>query len=717
MARTIWRDAVAACLIALVAGSLTVVPSRVNLRGLSIDALTGLRWHLLGHTSNSSASPTVVVALDEETFRIPPFADSPNITWTGEIGRVLSAVIDGGATVVGFDIIYPISIEQSSIPFGDATVGANLRGFDRDFLRALALAARDGKVVLGEVQLGAHPIVPAPGQRFAVGQQRNIRAINAYTDTDNVVRRLPLSFTVDGGPVPSMALELAARALRAEPQFDPHGVVTLAGYRIPSTVPNTVTLNFDRGSEAIPTYSIADLRACIDKGDKDFFRRHFAGKVVMLGTLLDVEDQKVTSRRFASAPEGTQGERCAHAAPPQSGKFTRNTMSGVYLHATAVNNLIERNALTELGRGGAAAAAIGFSALVAGAALLLAPVAAVIAYVAVALAWTAAAMAAFGHAFVLPLFGPFIAGLCTAAATIGYRFIVSDKDKRYLRRSFALYLAPAEIERMIASNKPPHLGGETRNVTVYFSDIVGFASFSENLPPVEVVALLNEYLSAMAEIIEQHGGFIDKYIGDAIVAIFGAPLADTDHARNAVRAALRCRARLQELNRSGGGFAGHQLQQRVGLNSGEALVGNIGSHRRFNYTVVGDVVNLASRLEGANKFFGTAMVASQATVALTGSTFAWREIDAVRVKGRGGTVGVFEPLSEAGRESAEQIEHAAAYADGLARWRTADFAAAARSFARFADDLPAAKFLARAQKFAESPPGPNWDPVSQIDDK
>ncbi len=718
MARTVWRDTVAACFIALVAGALTVVPARVNLRGLSIDALTGLRWHLLGPTSNSSASPTVVVAIDEETYRTPPFADSPNITWTGEISRVLSAIIDGGAAVVGLDIIYPISIEQSSIPFGDTTVGANLRGFDRDFLRALALAARDGKVVLGEVQLGAHPIVPSAGQRFAVGQQRNIRAINAYTDSDNVVRRLPLSFTIDGEPVPSMALELAARALRTEPRFRPDGTISLAGYPVPSTIANTVTLNFDRGSEAIPTYSIADLRACVDKGDTDFFRRHFAGKIVMLGTLLDVEDQKVTSRRFATAPEGTQGDRCALAAPAQSEKFARNTMSGVYLHATAINNLIEHNALTELGRGGAAAAAIGFSALVAGAALLLAPVGAAIAYLAIALAWMTAAMAAFGHALVLPLFGPFVAGLCTAAAMIGYRFVVSDKDKRLLRRSFALYLAPAEIERMIASNKPPQLGGESRNITVYFSDVVGFTSFSESLPPIEVVALLNEYLSAMAEIIEQHGGFIDKYIGDAIVAIFGAPLADPDHAGNAVRAALRCRARLQELNRSAGGLAGRQLQQRIGLNSGEALVGNIGSRRRFNYTVVGDVVNLASRLEGANKFFGTAIVASQATVALTGSAFAWREIDTVRVKGRSGTVGVFEPLCEAAVETAEQGDRAAAYADGLTHWRAADFAGAAQSFARFADsDPPAARFLARAQKFAANPPGPSWNPVNQLDEK
>ena len=223
----------------------------------------------------------------------------------------------------------------------------------------------------------------------------------------------------------------------------------------------------------------------------------------------------------------------------------------------------------------------------------------------------------------------------------------------------------------------------------------------------------------MAEIIEQHGGFIDKYIGDAIVAIFGAPLADSDHARNAVRAALRCRARLQELNRSGGGFAGHQLQQRIGLNSGEALVGNIGSHRRFNYTVMGDVVNLASRLEGANKFFGTSIVASQATVALTGSAFAWREIDTIRVKGRAGTVGVFEPLSESGRRAPNR---SSARPPMRTAWR-AGVPPISRRRRRALRALPTAirhrcKVLGAGAEICRDPPGPNWDPsISSMKNK
>src|SRR5262249_22155547 len=155
-----------------------------------------------------------------------------------------------------------------------------------------------------------------------------------------------------------------------------------------------------------------------------------------------------------------------------------------------------------------------------------------------ALAWTAVAAAAFRHALALPLVEPFLAGLCAMVATTAYRFVVSDKDKRFLRRSFALYLAPAVIEKMMASNKPPELGRETRMVPIFVSDVAGFSSFSEKLAPREVVTLMNEYLSCMAEILEEHGGFIAQYVGDAIVAVFGAPLDDPDHAEHAVRAAL-----------------------------------------------------------------------------------------------------------------------------------------------------------------------------------
>ena len=183
----------------------------------------------------------------------------------------------------------------------------------------------------------------------------------------------------------------------------------------------------------------------------------------------------------------------------------------------------------------------------------------------------------------LPLVEPLAAGCPALGATIGYRFVVADRGKRLLRQSFALYLAPAVIEKMMASNKPPALGGEMRNVTVYFSDIADFSTFAEKIAPAELVAAMNEYLSAMTDIIEAHGGFVDKYIGDAIVAVFGAPLDDPDHATNAVRAALQCAARLAELDRVKAAFGGdaapaHRAQHRRGAGRQHRLAAALQLH-------------------------------------------------------------------------------------------------------------------------------------------
>jgi len=264
----------------------------------------------------------------------------------------------------------------------------------------------------------------------------------------------------------------------------------------------------------------------------------------------------------------------------------------------------------------------------------------------------------------------------------------------------------------------PVLGGETRDVTVFFSDLAGFASISEKMTPAELVAFMNEYLSAMTDIVESKGGYVDKYIGDSIVAVFGAPADDSDHASNAARAALGCRACLDELNRDSAAFKGYDVAHRMGLNSGAALVGNIGSRRRFNYSVMSDAVNVASRLEGANKYYGTTIAASEMTVALTGSTFTWRELDAIRVKGRATPVKIYELLAEAGEETPQQAAAATAYAQGLAYWRNREFDAAAKCFERVADvDRPSALFLNRANAFASHPPGPDWEPVTTLDAK
>jgi adenylate cyclase len=716
MRRVRGQEITAATAIVLLAAIVAVVPPVDFLQGWSVDILTGLRWRAFGNAFEPTASRAVVVAIDEESYRTPPFKGSPTIVWTNEIGRVLASIAEAGARVIGMDVVFPTSIEQSEIPFGDATLGERLRGFDRDFLRSQARIARAGKLVVGEILQHDEPIIPTPGQRIAVGQSNNIRALNVYSDSDEVVRRVPLTFVIDGQPVPSLALELGARALGAAPTIDSAGV-RLAGYEIRGRVPNTITLNFAGGSRDIPTYSLADLRACLEKGDQEFFRRNFDGKVVLFGVVLELEDRKITSKRFATEPERPTGERCA--LPPRPGNdFTRQAIAGTYVHATAVNNLLRRDGLLETTPLQTGLVAAVLAAAAASGALLLSPVMAACSFLLLGTIWTAASIVAMQSAVVLPLLQAVLAALIALFGTIGFRLAVTDKDKTFLRRSFALYLAPGVIERMLKSSTLPSLGGETRTVTIFFSDVANFSSLAEGMAPSDLVTVMNTYLSAMTEIIEEHGGFVDKYIGDAIVGVFGAPVTDHDHATCSVRAALACCAKLAELNCSGTAFAGHRLHHRIGLNSGEALVGNIGSRRRFNYTALGASVNLASRLEGANKYFSTSILASEATVLLTRAAFQWREIDTIRVIGHQASLRVYEPLAETGAKGSTDCRHARIYSQGLTYWRQRQFAAAAELFDSIAgSDPPAALFAKRARTAMYSPPATDWEPIYTLEGK
>ncbi|MGY8679105.1 adenylate/guanylate cyclase domain-containing protein [Bradyrhizobium sp. UFLA05-153] len=708
------RDIVAAIVIALLAGAVFTSPPLNTLQGLSLDILTALRARLSQDRRDAAASPVVVIAIDDETLDTPPFRGSPTLTWTREIGRVIGAVVDGGAKVIGFDVIFHSSIEQSEIPFGDAPLGDRMKGFDRDFLISLRKASDAGKLVLGAVVSNERPDFPFRAQQLAV--KGNVRALNVNTDPDDVIRRMPLSFSIDGKQVPAMAVELASRALGAGPELTPDGSTALAGYAIPSAVPNSLTLNFRGVGRDVPKFSFADLRACVEKGDGEFFRRAFDGKVVIFGSVLNVDDRKLTSLRLAGGYDGTPAPRCALPAPSRAAPMARRDIAGVFVHATVVRNLMERDAVNELGFPMRAVLTIAIAAIIAFASCLLAPGRAVLAYLTIMAVYTACAVSLFARGHALPLTEPALAGLAASAMMIGYRFVIADRDERFLRRSFALYLAPQVIESMVASGKMPALGGEMRNVTVFFSDLAGFSAIAEKMAPGELVALMNEYLSAMTDVIESHGGYVDKYIGDSIVAVFGAPVADPDHARNAVRAALACTARLDELNRSHAAF--ESLAHRIGLNTGEAVVGNIGSRRRFNYTVMSDTVNVASRLEGANKYFATSIMASEMTVAQTADSFAWRELDAVRVKGRDEAIKVYEPLAARGAETAEQAKAAMGYAEGLAYWRAREFAKAATCFDHLAaTDAPSALFAKRAKELATNPPAADWTPVNTLEGK
>lgn len=700
--------AVVAAAIATAAVSL---PWSGTLKGLSLDSLVWLRQSLFGPQYERQSSPAVVVAIDEETYRREPFQSTPKVLWTNELATVIDAVIDAGAGVVGFDLILPTS------------AASRIKGIDRTFLQSLRKHSRQGRLVLSKVQHSLKPILPAPGQRFAVGHNRNIRAANLYTDAEGIVRGVPLAFGLSGEDgqnrfEPSLASELAQRALGDRLSFDAEGHAIRDGVPVPTVGGNNLLINFDDNQSGIPTYSLADLHACAAVGDTEFFRQHFAGKIVLLGAVLDVEDRKISSLRYATVPDAAAfGDRCREDALPGllSDEIVRDSLPGVYVHAFAANNLVRGNFLVQPAQQTAAFIVFVLALAAAVAAMRLSATVAGVAAAAGTVAWVGAAALIFERGFAVPLYEPPIAAAIAFALLTGYRFTIADRDERRLRQMFGLYLAPSVIEQMVDHGEMPVLGGETRDLSVYFSDLAGFTSFSEGMSPDELVKLLNNYLSAMTEIVEDHGGFVDKYIGDAIVAVFGAPQEDFDHAGSAVAAALACQQRLVTLNSELGLSHAAGLQQRIGINTGRILVGNIGSRRRFNYTVMGDAVNLASRLEGANKAYGTEILVSGQTMQSCDLDIVFREIDRVRVVGRNEPVDLYEPLGLRGEVS--DAPQSDAYVAALNAYRAGDFDRAVEMWSPLEQaDRVAAAMLGRARQFSSAPP-PAWDGVYNLDSK
>ncbi len=280
--------------------------------------------------------------------------------------------------------------------------------------------------------------------------------------------------------------------------------------------------------------------------------------------------------------------------------------------------------------------------------------------------------------------------------------------------AFRKYIPADLVKTLVSEGVEPRPGGSIRSLTVLFADIAGFTGLSERLGD-RIIPLLSSYLDTMSREVSGHGGTIDKFIGDAVMAFWGAPAANADHSVDACRAALACQRGLRESGLTDDG--GRPLRVRIGVNSGDMLVGNIGSEFRLNYTVIGDAVNIASRLEGANKEYGTEIIIGEETRRLAGDRIQVRELDRLTVYGRAGGIAIYELL---GVTESEAMPPAwiALFASGLAAYRSRDFAGAASFFQGVLDarasDQPARMMLERCRHFLETPPGDDWEATNAM---
>ena len=237
---------------------------------------------------------------------------------------------------------------------------------------------------------------------------------------------------------------------------------------------------------------------------------------------------------------------------------------------------------------------------------------------------------------------PLLTMVIVYTAVTLYRYIVEEREKRKIRGAFSFYVTPSVVNEMLKNPDKLKLGGDKKELSVLFSDIRGFTTLAEEMEPEALVNLLNEYLTEMTDIVFEFDGLLDKYIGDAVMAVWGAPLEQTDHPERACRTALKMLDRLTKMQQQWEAEGTPRLDIGIGVNTGPMVVGNMGSERRFDYTVMGDSVNLASRLEGINKEYGTQVVISEFTYERVKDDFFCRELDAVRVKGRAKPAKIYE---------------------------------------------------------------------------
>jgi adenylate cyclase len=306
-----------------------------------------------------------------------------------------------------------------------------------------------------------------------------------------------------------------------------------------------------------------------------------------------------------------------------------------------------------------------------------------------------------------------IAGFITVTT---HQYITEQKSRRFIKDAFGRYLSPKVINMIIENPGLLKLGGEKRVMTAYFSDVAGFTTISEKLQPTELVLLLNEYLSAMSDIIHQFDGTVDKYEGDAIIAFWGAPIIAENHAELCVRSAVTMQRRLEAMRENWRKQGKSELSVRMGINTGPMVVGNMGSRDRMDYTMMGDSVNLAARLEGVNKYYGSLILISEFTYGHIKDLFLCRELDMVRVQGKKDAIRLFEVVETMEDCIESQRMFAQAFAYALKTFRAMDFTKATELFS-YSDRLKrggdgACKlYLKRCAELIESPPAPDWDRV------
>jgi len=497
-------------------------------------------------------------------------------------------------------------------------------------------------------------------------------------DRDGTYRRVPLILRTGDHVIPHFVL----------PYLLKKGIAEINGSRLTyhgKSVPihdNTVLLRYSSHPEAFRIISASDLiQAYLDSSSgrtpeikKDFFRsRH-----VFIGmTAPGLYDLKPTAVASVS--------------------------TGVHVHATALDNLINSDLMRPAGNIPVVLFMLIISVSVCSSVLRFHSISISLAVITAALV-TAAALPAFlfMNTIYIKVLPPIFSAVLSFAAAAAYSYAIEGRQKRFIKKTFSQYMDRTIVDYLLKNPEMIHPGGRKMRVTVFFADIAGFTTLAEQLPPEESAKILNSIFNAFTEVIISNRGVIDKYIGDCVMAFWGAPLPTGEDEAAACSAAIQCMEALQELNRSFISKGLPEISMRIGMHTGDAIVGNLGSDRLFDFTVVGDTVNLASRLEAINKVFRTRIIASEETVASAGDAFLCRELGRIEVKGKTRPVTIYEVAGCKDTADDQTVWNFGIFSEALRLYRERNMEKAALAFAQLPNDGPAVFYARRCEAMPEA---------------
>jgi len=648
-----------------------------------------------------------------------------------------------GIVIVGFDVVFAEPDESSGLPVLDKLAKGKLKDASQfqtelkelrpelDYDGIMAQSFKGRPVVLGyyfnheeAIRSGAIPKPVLTAEAFARRrisftswqgyggnlpefQETAVSAghFNPLVDADGVSRRVPMLAEFNGGYYEALSLAVI-RVLAGNPKVEPGfadakfssksyaglewlkvGPVTIP---VDDTVSALIPYRGNRGS--FKYISLADVY--FDKVPKDELK----GKIALVG---------------ASAP----GLLDLRSTPVGS------VYPGVEIHANMIAAMLDGNFKHK------PAYMLGAEVvllLIAGIALslllpLLSPLKAMLASLLVAVLITGLDLLLWTHGgVVLPLASSLSMVIVMFAFDMSWGYFVESRSKRQFTDLFGQYVPPELVDEMAKDPERYSMEGKSEELTVLFSDIVGFTSISESLQPKELSQFINDYLTAMSLVIRNNRGTLDKYIGDAIMAFWGAPVADPEHARQGVVAAMAMQAELDKLRAQMLARGWPDIRIGVGVNTGNMRVGDMGSKLRKAYTVMGDAVNLGSRLEGLTRVYGVGIIVGPGTRQAV-KDVVFRELDRVKVKGKDETVEIFEPIGMEGQVDAKYLDELKHWQKALKAYRAQNWDEAEMNLYNAQRMSPECKlyelYFERIQQCRLEPPGPNWDGVTTFKTK